>query len=146
MHRWTTYMLTMLVAVSSTAVAGQPSDAGTLRSTYLGERGGFTVRSIDVPRAHATIELLEGESGVALLVVSSKATGKTQSFVLPEAPQSRSGTITTQVAGDIELEPLIERSDGSGVYAARRNGEFIGFMTVSASGVWNFIRVDTQPK
>jgi hypothetical protein len=142
---WKIRTILMLAAVSGSASAGSIS-APTLHSTYMGERNGFSIHSIDAPKSNATIETFTGDSGVTLLVVSNKVTGRSQAFVLPEGNASRGGTITTQVAGDVELEPLVIRSDGSGVYAVRKEGELIGFMTVSASGVWQFIAVDTNPK
>lgn len=139
--------ITAVLVVSSVASATESTNAQqSLHSTYVGERGGYVINRIEIPRSSTTIETLSNAAGATLLVVSNKASGRSQSFVLPQVASARDGTATTQALGEIELIPIIQRSDGSGVYEVRRDGDFIGFMTVSSAGVWNFIPVNTQPK
>lgn len=139
--------ITAVLALSSVASAAESIDAPQpLHSTYVGERGGYAISRIEIPRSSTIIETLSNAAGATLLVVSDKANGRSQSFVLPQVASPRGGTITTQALGKIELIPIIQRSDGSGVHEVRQNGDFIGFMTVSSAGVWNFIPVNTQPK
>lgn len=140
-------LITAVLSLSSVASAEDSISAQqSLHSTYVGERGGYAINRIEIPSSSTTIETLSSDSGATLLIVSNKATGRSQSFVLPQPTSARSGDFTTQALGEIELIPIILRSDGSGVYEVRRNDDFIGFMTVSSAGVWNFIPVNTQPK
>lgn len=136
-----------LLSLASLASAAETLRAQeSLHSTYVGERGGYAIHRIEVPQSKIVIETLSNDSGETLLTVSNKATGQSQAFSIPKRAATGEEEISAQTTGSVELNPIIIRSDGSGVFEVRLDGEFIGFMTVSSSGVWNFIPVQTQPK
>src|SRR3546814_13095437 len=97
--------ITAVFALSSVASATESINAQqSLHSTYVGERDGYAINRIEIPRSNTTIETLSNAAGATLLVVSNKSNGRSQSFVLPQAASSRDGTATTQALGENELK------------------------------------------
>ncbi len=122
----------------------------TYHSSYIGTGNGFAVHRIEILKSRIAVDLIVGMSGGRALLVSSAATGASQSFALPDRidqildnkdrsrPQNSADAQMVGTEDEVETRPIIVRSDGSGFYAIYVNGELVGFLSISSSGTFTF--------